>query len=95
MLFAALICSKVLKMCFWVQTRQAAGFGPSPSRRQFLMNQSICAKLETPDNILNDDESERLILEHLAQVKVIAKRIYNRIPPGVELSDLVSAGVLG
>jgi RNA polymerase sigma factor for flagellar operon FliA len=59
------------------------------------MNSSTCAIQETPANISNVNERERLILENLAQVKIIAKRIHSKIPPGVELSDLVSAGILG
>ncbi len=59
------------------------------------MNPSTCAMPETPAYILSDDECERLILENLAQVKIIAKRIYRKIPAGVEMSDLVSIGTLG
>ncbi len=40
-------------------------------------------------------ERERLILEHLPQVKLIARRIRERLPVSVSLDDLVSAGVLG
>ncbi len=38
---------------------------------------------------------EHLILEHLAQVKLIAKRIHERLPVSVSLDDLVSIGILG
>ncbi|MFN7993830.1 MAG: FliA/WhiG family RNA polymerase sigma factor [Bryobacteraceae bacterium] len=41
------------------------------------------------------DERERLILEHLPQVHLIAKRIHDRLPECVSLEDLVSVGVLG
>jgi RNA polymerase sigma factor for flagellar operon FliA len=40
-------------------------------------------------------ERERLILEHLSQVRLIARRIHERLPDSVALDDLVSAGVLG
>jgi RNA polymerase sigma factor for flagellar operon FliA len=40
-------------------------------------------------------ERERLILEHLPQVKLIARRVHERLPGSVSLDDLVSAGVLG
>lgn len=40
-------------------------------------------------------ERERLILEHLPQIKYIAQRIYSRVPKGVELDDLMGAGILG
>lgn len=41
------------------------------------------------------DERERLILQHLSQVKLIARRIHERIPVSISLDDLISAGTLG
>ena len=41
------------------------------------------------------EERERLILEHLPQVRLIARRIHERLPESVQLEDLVSTGVLG
>jgi RNA polymerase sigma factor FliA len=41
------------------------------------------------------EERERLILEHLPQVRLIARRIQERLPENVSLEDLVSTGVLG
>jgi RNA polymerase sigma factor for flagellar operon FliA len=38
---------------------------------------------------------ERLILEHLPQVRLIARRIHERLPVSVSLDDLISTGVLG
>ena len=38
---------------------------------------------------------EKLILDHLQQVKLIASRIHDKLPESVMLDDLVSAGVLG
>src|ERR1019366_1218818 len=40
-------------------------------------------------------ERERLLLEHLPQVKYIARRIHNRLPAHVPLEDLIHAGVVG
>ena len=40
-------------------------------------------------------ERERLILEHLPQVRLIAKRIHERLPECVSLDDLVSTGIVG
>src|SRR5574340_82633 len=40
-------------------------------------------------------ERERLILEHLPQVRLIARRIHERLPESVSLEDLVSTGVVG
>src|SRR5450631_1283047 len=38
---------------------------------------------------------EQLILEHLPQVRLIARRIHERLPESVSLDDLVSTGVVG
>jgi RNA polymerase sigma factor FliA len=38
---------------------------------------------------------EQLILEHLPQVKLIARRIHERLPGSVSLDDLISTGVVG
>ncbi|MFL6463685.1 MAG: FliA/WhiG family RNA polymerase sigma factor [Bryobacteraceae bacterium] len=43
----------------------------------------------------NTEKREHLILEHLAQVRLIAKRIHERLPVSVSLDDLISAGILG
>src|SRR5580692_2190845 len=40
-------------------------------------------------------ERERLILEHLPQVRLIARRIHERLPESVNLDDLISTGTLG
>ena len=40
-------------------------------------------------------EREQLILDHLPQVRFIARRIHERVPGSIPLDDLVSAGVLG
>ena len=44
---------------------------------------------------VNDAERERLILEHLPQVRLIARRIQERLPENIALEDLVSTGVIG
>lgn len=41
------------------------------------------------------DERERLIMEHLPQVRLIARRIHERLPESVSLDDLVSTGIVG
>jgi RNA polymerase sigma factor for flagellar operon FliA len=41
------------------------------------------------------EERERLILEHLPQVRLIARRIQERLPENISLDDLVSTGVIG
>lgn len=41
------------------------------------------------------EDRERLILEHLPQVRLIARRIHERLPGSVSLEDLVSTGIVG
>jgi RNA polymerase sigma factor for flagellar operon FliA len=41
------------------------------------------------------DKREILVLEHLPQVRLIAKTIHRRLPDHVSLDDLVSHGVIG
>jgi RNA polymerase sigma factor for flagellar operon FliA len=38
---------------------------------------------------------EQLILDHLPQVKLVARRIHERLPVSVSLDDLISTGVIG
>jgi len=38
---------------------------------------------------------EELVLQHLPQVRAIARQIHNRLPESVCIDDLVSAGVIG
>jgi len=45
--------------------------------------------------MISDDEREQLILQHLPQVRLIARRIQERLPENISLEDLVSTGVLG
>ena len=49
----------------------------------------------TVSDEMTDEERERLILEHLPQVRLIARRIQERLPDSISLDDLVSNGVLG
>ena len=44
---------------------------------------------------MTDEERERLILEHLPQVRLIARRIQERLPDSISLDDLISTGVIG
>ena len=50
---------------------------------------------QSPELLERDFEREKLILDHLQQVKLIASRIHDKLPESVILDDLVSAGVLG
>jgi RNA polymerase sigma factor for flagellar operon FliA len=40
-------------------------------------------------------EREALVLEHLPQVCLIARRIHDRLPDSISLDDLISTGVIG
>jgi len=55
---------------------------------------NLSAEILSPE-ILHQDERDRLILKHLPQVRLIARRIHDRLPENVSLDDLVSTGVLG
>jgi RNA polymerase sigma factor for flagellar operon FliA len=44
---------------------------------------------------MGEDERERQILQHLPQVRLIARRIQERLPENIALEDLVSTGVIG
>jgi hypothetical protein len=44
---------------------------------------------------LSTEERERLIIEHMPQVNLIARRIHETLPGNVCLDDLVSSGVVG
>jgi len=44
---------------------------------------------------ISDSERERLILEHLPQVRLIARRIQERLPENIALEDLISTGIIG
>lgn len=60
------------------------------------MNTAKSAELQKNEGLrLTTEARERLILEHLPQVKLIARRIHERLPVSVSLDDLISTGVLG
>src|SRR5882762_10095011 len=44
---------------------------------------------------MTEARREELILEHLPQVRLIARRIQERLPESISLDDLISTGVLG
>jgi RNA polymerase sigma factor for flagellar operon FliA len=48
-----------------------------------------------PTQETSEAEREQLILEHLPQVRLIARRIHERLPESVSLDDLISTGTLG
>jgi RNA polymerase sigma factor for flagellar operon FliA len=50
---------------------------------------------EKPDIPMDSAERERLLTEHLPDVRYIAQRIHDRLPGHVPLEDLVHAGIIG
>jgi RNA polymerase sigma factor FliA len=44
---------------------------------------------------MNNAEFEKQVLDNLHIVKIIASKLYARIPSGIELDDLVHTGILG
>jgi RNA polymerase sigma factor FliA len=44
---------------------------------------------------LSEERREQLILDHLSQVRLIARRIHERLPECVSLDDLISTGAVG
>lgn len=55
---------------------------------------AAAAYLFPPDD-LSAEERDRLIVEHLPQVRLIARKIHERLPETVALDDLLSSGVIG
>ena len=46
-------------------------------------------------DMTSEDQREQLILQHLPQVRLIARRIHERLPETISLEDLISTGVIG
>ena len=44
---------------------------------------------------LSAEQREQVILDHLPQVRLIARRIHERLPEHINIDDLISAGTLG
>ena len=44
---------------------------------------------------MSEDERQSLILKHLPQVRLVARRIHARLPGNVSLDDLISTGIVG
>ncbi len=55
----------------------------------------VACRAEEPQARPVTQSREDLILEHMPQVKLIARRIHKGLPPSVALDDLISAGVIG
>lgn len=60
-----------------------------------MTNVGVPAHYYQQAEVVNGEERERLIIEHLPQVRLIARKIHERLPDSVTLDDLLSAGVVG
>src|SRR5438046_657707 len=68
-----------------------AGAGPSSSSHTSSSHTSAYVVSEG----ISAAERDRLILENLPQVRLIARRIHDKLPESVSLDDLISTGVVG
>ncbi len=50
---------------------------------------------EKPEAMIDALERERLLTDHLPEVRYIAQRIHERLPVQIPLEDLVHAGIIG
>jgi len=68
---------------------------PGAAKPPFISKSPAAAieRYEAPNRA--SEERERLILEHLPQVRLIARRIHERLPESVNLDDLISTGTIG
>jgi len=62
-----------------------------------MTSQRSAARPVTPPAPAADpaNERDRLVMEHVGLVKTLAQRLAQRLPSQVEISDLISVGVLG
>src|SRR6185312_8003846 len=70
----------------------ALNSAPSGRRCSLLetdMTETLCTLWQT------EEQRQRLVAEHLPQVRHIASRMYQHLPRHISYEDLVSAGVLG
>lgn len=51
--------------------------------------------VESPKAAMSAADRERILLEHLPEVRYIARRIHERLPVQVPFEDLVHAGIIG
>ncbi len=53
------------------------------------------AKRAYSESTLPEEERNRVLMEHLPQVRYIARHIHDRLPQHVSVEDLVHAGIIG
>ena len=68
---------------------------PSASEAQALPSQAVPPITGAAIAQPTSEDRERLLMEHLASVRFIARKLHQTLPRHVELEDLVSAGMVG
>ncbi len=58
-------------------------------------NNSLLRKYKEEPNKLTPQQKDKLVMEYAPLIKFIAQRIAVRLPPHIEIDDLISAGVIG
>lgn len=58
-------------------------------------NPALIKKYKDEPKKITTDEKNKLILEYSPLIKFIAQKIASRLPPNIELDDLISSGVIG
>lgn len=77
------------------------GAGSAGAGKARMSSETAGVRAASPGNpyqvaaAMSAEERERLIMEHLPQVRLIARRIHERLPDSVSLEDLVSTGIVG
>src|SRR5579863_3291408 len=67
----------------------------SPKQRRRKETALTAAAYHYQADTVSEEERERLILEHLPQVRLVARKIHERLPESICFEDLLSAGVIG
>ena len=56
---------------------------------------SLLKKYKEEPHKLTPEQKDKLILEYAPLIKFIAQKIAIRLPPNIEIDDLISSGVIG
>ena len=59
------------------------------------MPSAVSKKYKESPNTLTREQKDKLITEYAPVIKFIARKISLRLPPSIELDDLISSGIIG
>lgn len=79
----------------YYQTAAAVGAGRDQRPGPFPGGTSPAELQPQQPPVLSPEEREALIVEHLPQVRLIARKIHERVPASICFDDLLSAGIVG